>query len=197
MDVLYVALIYSFWPTERPMASALLKESFRIVIFIVPIVLLADSNFKIGGTPVDTANISWHFNRGCCQCRLGVSHIGAHCQSNKNRSHIPHQSCFGCPVLGRSNRWRVYILIAFSISPAKILFLAYHCAIFSTIRLHPFSRLVFAQILPTTTTAWISTSIPIFAPGLSPRDTFFLGKPRSGPVYFSMYSMIIQTSPSK
>ena len=58
MDALYVALIYPFLPTERPVASTLLKESFRIVIFIVPIVLLADSNFKISGTPVDTANIS-------------------------------------------------------------------------------------------------------------------------------------------
>ena len=58
MDALYVALIYPFLPTERPVASTLLKESFRIVIFIIPIVLLAGSNFKIGAPPFDTANIS-------------------------------------------------------------------------------------------------------------------------------------------
>lgn len=37
---LYVALIYPFLPTERPVAGILLGELFRIVIFIVPIVLL-------------------------------------------------------------------------------------------------------------------------------------------------------------
>ena len=37
---LYVALIYPFLLTERPVVGTLLGELFRIVICIVPIVLL-------------------------------------------------------------------------------------------------------------------------------------------------------------
>ena len=115
--------------------------------------------------------------------------IGARWQSNKNRFLIPHQSRFGLSGSRSPQSLKNLHSDRISYKSCKDMVLGLPFLIFSTIRLHPFSRLVFAN---TANHCCVDFYIyPYICPWRSPRDTFFLGQRRSGPVYFSMYSMII------
>ena len=180
-----------FLPTERPVASTLLKESFRIVIFIVPIVLLIRSAptsklVVLRLIPPIYRDISIRVVVSAAWVCLT---IGARWQSNKNRFLIPHQSRFGLSGSRSPQSLKNLHSDRISYKSCKDMVLGLPFLIFSTIRLHPFSRLVFAN---TANHCCVDFYIyPYICPWRSPRDTFFLGQRRSVPVYFSMYSMII------
>ena len=150
------------------------------------------SNFKIGGTPVDTANIPWHCNRGYCQCRLGVSHYrGEHWQSSKNRSLIPHQSHFGLSGFRSQQPLR-------NLHSDRIFY--EYCK--DTVPCLPLSYLryySFASIFPVGIYSKCCQPLlrgfphpSLYLPLNVSSACFFSGQRRSGPVYFSTCSI---TSP--